>query len=344
MPFDLGIAMLCLALPALAAYGVVALYHVPRERELRLNARLKSAFLRARTEMDGLRKAMEGAELRMRDISAASAGIDGNLRYKIQRMTARDQAALDALIGQGTFSSLLAALRNGVMVDRRLADLRRAWSPAAGERDSTRALCENLWVLEPSLVSEGHVFVGKTLGTVAETYFGLPLPRDDLAAMAAKKKPSAVGMFRRRSAISKPDDPGEPVLVIFEARRPGETVSQNVVSAAVGYAHALRKLVPELGEWPVECCVVGGAFTSDAHFAAQHAPPGTPVRLTSWDALLHQARTRRPETVNLEMVRFDADRPPAYALRPMDQDLKSFLDLDDGADDAETSGTRELRG
>ena len=332
MAFEPGIALLCLALPALAAYGAVSAYHVPRERELRLNAKLRAAFARANTEAAGLRKALEGVDLKMRDVRAAAAGIDDNLRHKIQRMPARDQAALDALIGQGSFAGLMTILRNGVLVDRRLQELSRAWSRGVSERESARALCENLWVLEPQLASEGHVFWGKTLGTVAESYFGTQVPADDLAAMAAKKKPSAVGMFRRRTAIAKPNDPGQITLVIVEARRPGEVVAQNVVSAAVGYAHGMRKLVPELNQWPVECLIVGGSFTDDAEFAAQHAPPGTPVSLMSWNGLLNQARTRRPETVRLQPVRFDADQPPVYDLGHKHEGLRSFLDLDE--DDA----------
>jgi hypothetical protein len=333
MAFDPGIALLCLALPALAAYGTLNAYSMPRERELRLNAKLRAAFARANTEAAGLRKALEGVDLKMRDVRATAAGIDDNLRHKLQRMPARDQAALDALIGQGSFAGLMTALRNGVLVDRRLHELGRAWSRGVSERESARALCENLWVLEPQLASEGHIFWGKTLGTVAETYFGTKVPADDLAAMAAKKKPSAVGMFRRRSTIARPNDPGESTLVIVEARRPGEVVAQNVVSAAVGYAHGMRKLVPELSQWPVECLIVGGSFTEDAEFAAQHAPPGTPVMLMSWDGLLNQARTRRPETVRLQPVRFDADQPPVYDLGRKHEGLRSFLDLDPDEDE-----------
>jgi hypothetical protein len=342
MPFDPGTALLCLSLPALAAYGGMLAYHFPRARELRLNAKLRMAFVRANTETSGLRKALDGAELKMRDVRAASAGMDDNLRQKIQRMPARDQKALDALIGQGSFMDLLSVLRNGVTVERRLSELRNAWSPGTGERESARALCENLWVLEPHWVSEGHVFWGKSLGTVAESYFGVPLAQDDLAAMAAKKKPSAVGMFRRRSAISKPDDPGRRTLLIVEARRPGETVGENVVGAAVGYAHAIRKIVPDMGDWPVECLVIGGAFSDDAEFAAQHAPPGTPVHLTTWDGLLNQAATRKPETVKLGAVRFDADNPPVYGAGAREAASAPLLDL--GQDDGAPVSTRRRGG
>jgi hypothetical protein len=334
--FDPGIALLCLGLPALAACSVMFAYDLPRGRELALNAKLRAAVKRAVVEATGLRKSLEGAELRMRDVRAATAGIDENLRFKIQRMPARDQAALDALIGQGTFSGLLALLRNGAMVDRRLASLERVWSRGSSERESVRALCENLWVLEPDLKTEGHIFAGKSLGAVAEAYFGAPQPSDDLSAMAARKKPSAVGMFRRRTAIARPNDQGERTLVIIEARRPGDTLNQAVVTAAVGYAHAMRKLVPELGDWPVECYVIGGAFTEDAEFAASHAPPGTPVVLTTWEGLLNRARSRRPETVSLNEIRFDGDQPPVFDLTVRSRALGSFLDAGDGDGEDET--------
>jgi hypothetical protein len=333
MGIDAGIALLCLGLPSLAAYGVMAAYEVPRLREKSLNAKLRSAFLKANTEADGLRKSLEGAELRMRDVRAATATIDQNLRQKLQRMPARDQAALDALIGQGTFAGLLSALRNGVLVDRRVSELERAWARGASERQCTQALCENLWILEPGLVSEGHIFLGKTLGSVAEGYFESILPNDDLAIAAAKKKPSAVGMFRRRSAIGRPSDPGQSTLVILEARRAGETIGQQVVGATISYAHAIRKLVPELGDWPIECWIVGGSIAEDAHFAASHGPPGTPIHLTTWDALTHLARTRRPETVTLRPIRFDANEPPVYRVGHQAAGLKSFLDLDDLPED-----------
>lgn len=329
MGIDAGIALLCLGLPSLAAYGVMAAYEAPRVREKAMNAKLRAAFQKASTEADGLRKSLEGAELRMRDVRAAIATIDPSLRQKLQRMAARDQAALDALIGQGTFAGLLNALRNGVMVDRRIAELERAWTRGASERQCTQALCENLWVLEPGLISEGHVFMGKTLGSVAEGYFESRLPNDDLALAAAKKKPSAVGMFRRRSAIGRANDPGVRTLTIFEARRAGESIGQQVVGATISYAHGIRKLVPELGDWPIECWIVGGSISDDAQFAASHGPPGTPIHLTTWDALVHLARTRRPETVTLRSIRFDANDAPVYRLGPQAEGLKSFLDLDD---------------
>jgi hypothetical protein len=332
MTFEWGIALLCLGLPAAAAFGVMYTIDFPRAREMRLNVKLQAAFKKANTEAAGLRKALEGADMRMRDIRAATAGMDQNLRYKIQRMSARDQAALDALIGQGTFSGLLAILRNGVLVDRRLAELKRTWSRGMSERECARVLCENLWVLEPDLTSEGHIFAGKALGSVAEAYFGAPAPSDDLAIAAARKKPTAVGMFRRRSTIGKPNGPGDKTLVIIEARRPGEAVSQAVISAGVGYAHAMRKLVPELADWPVECMIVGGNFSADAQFTASHAPPGTPVHLVTWDALYERARARRPETVSLVPVRLDADNPPLFDLGARERAAGSFLDLQDEPD------------
>jgi hypothetical protein len=324
----------------LAAYAVLRLHYIPREHERVRNAKLIEVSKRANVEAAGLRKVLESSELKMRDIRAAVAGIDEGLRRKLQKMPARDQSALDALIGQGTFSGLLSVLRNGALVERRLMELQRSWSRGVNERESVRALCENLWLLEPGLTSEGHIFSGKTLGVVAEAYFGMPQPADDLSMVAARKKPAAVGMFRRRTAIARPDDPGERTLVIIEARRPGDSISQAVVSAAVGYAHAIRKLVPELSQWPIECLVIGGSIDEDAQFAANHAPPGSPVRLATWSGLLTQARMRRPETVNLNAIRLDGDQPPVYDLNARSRVLGAFLDLEDEASEQPQHASR----
>lgn len=329
MAFESGTALLSLALPTLAALGASYAFDWPRIGEMRRNAKLRAAVKRANTETVGLRNTIEGIEMRLRDTRAAIAGIDENLRHTLQKMPARDQSALGTLIGQGTFAGLLSMLRTNVLVDRRLDALKRAWSRDASERQCAQALCENLWILEPSLVSEGHIFVGKTLGTVAESYFSAAQATDDLAKAAAKKKPSAVGMFRRRSAIANAAAPGQRTLVIVEAHRPGESVGQAVIAMAIGYAHAIRKLVPDLADWPVECIVIGGTIAEDAQLAANNGPPGTPIHLTTWEALKNLARTRRPETISLQQMRFDADQPPHYDLRAETEGLGAFLGLED---------------
>jgi hypothetical protein len=332
MAIDAGIALLSLGIPILAAYGAIQVYEMPREAEKRQNAKYRAAVKRVNVETAGLRNTLEGLEMRLRDTRAAIAGIDDNLRLKLQKMPARDQAALDALIGQGTFAGVLNMLRNGVLVDRRLASLAKAWSRGASERQCTQALCENLWILEPNLVSEGHIFVSKTLGTVAESYFGARMPANELTAAAAKKKPSAVGMFRRRSAVASPADPGIETLVVIEARKPGEPIGQATVSAATNYVHAIRRLAPELADWPIECHVIGGAIADDAHHLASHNPPGIQIHLSTWEGLMNLARARRPETVELRAMRFDADHPPSYHINAQPTELSALLGMDEEAE------------
>lgn len=327
---DPTITLACFALALLLAYVGMELYVFPVAAVRRRQAEAVGALKRAKLESDGLRKTLDGSESRIRDLLSRSDALDDNLRHHIQRMPQRDQAALQALVTDGSFGSLMEVLRRGLLFDRQISGLQQVWRPGrnTSERDATKALVENLWVLEPSLVSEGHVFNGKSLGIAAGSYFGAGTSADDLSEKAARKRPSAIGVFRRRSLVAQENDKGERTLVIIEARRPGEAVGRVAVETAIGYAHGMRKLVPELREWAIECWVVAGAIDNSAQLAATNAPPGTWVHLVTWESLLDQARMRRPETVEYKKIRFDDDSPPSFRAAPRGNGLKAILDMD----------------
>jgi hypothetical protein len=305
------------ALPLLVAYALMLSFEFPRVDAERKLGKFKSALRKLKTEAAGLRTTVENMALKINDFKTSGSSIDPELRDRLADLPARDQVAFRNFIDNPGFAAFLADLHHSTTLSRRIETLKSTWNTKSlSEKECVHALCENLWLLEPDLTTDGHIFLNQTVETIIEGYFPDDAPSQRIRnTSATRNRPSAAGVFYRHTHSKSPSDPGVPTLVVFIARKPGELVTTRVVDEAYTSALALRRGAPTMASWPVECWIIGGTVADDAITREHHtraAADGIVLTPVTWASLVTKAENRKPQTVALQTICFDSDAPRQY--------------------------------
>lgn len=208
-----------------------------------------------------------------------------------------------------------ASLR--LAVQKRIEHLEDVWFSGEYNEDScTKALCENLWVLQPDLVATDHIFHKRHLSTIADAYFANDQYADGAwKFLDVRREADAAGVFHKGNRVSDDSPIGERVFVLIESKNPDREVNQFVMDEALQYAVNLRKLAKSLMNWDIECIALGASIGPDVR-TQLYRFGSTPHTLTvipmTWRSLLNRAKTLDPLGIVLDGTHVNGKAAPSY--------------------------------
>lgn len=273
---------------------------------------LRRSFIDGKATNKSIREKLEA---RLNELLQKVEGVQDALLSAVRTLSSDEQAALSNLLRSGVSPSVTIGENHQRMaVHQRIAHLENTWfSGQYKEDDCTKALCENLWVLQPELVASEHIFFKRHLSTIAQSYF----PNDHYASGAWKfiqegREADAAGVFYRANRVSDDQPTGERIFVVIESKNPGREVNQFVMDEALQYAVNLRKLAKTLAGWDIECIALGQSVGPDVR-TQLYRFGSTPHTLTvvpmTWRSLIERAKQLDPASVVIGRTRINSAAP-----------------------------------
>lgn len=201
-------------------------------------------------------------------------------------------------------------------IKARVELLEKTWFHSTSDENAcSELLCENIWLFEPDLVSVGHVFCNRGLETIARAYFPGGRTTNEPKFLDTSRRADVAGVFYRNDMMTTGAENPERVLVIIEAKAVNMPITALHMDEAFQYGLNLRKLIPALTDWNIECYALGGSIAEGVHRqhfrvgAGPHALTVTPI---TWSFLLQRAKSLDPTRVVARKIDVNGPCPPNF--------------------------------
>jgi hypothetical protein len=199
---------------------------------------------------------------------------------------------------------------------KRVERIEATWfESTATENKCSELLSENLWLLEPDLVSIGHVFRDRSLENIARAYFPGDRTTVDPKFLNPEKRADIAGVFYRNDMMTTGALQPERVFVVIEAKAVHKEITPFHMDEAFQYALNLRKMVPSLADWNIECYALGGSIADGVHrqhFRVGPGPQAITVTPITWNFLLQRAKALDPARIVARKIDVNGANPPSF--------------------------------
>lgn len=307
----------------LAWAAAVAWRELDRRTVARIRALIERSHGNAKAKIAQLQTILTAAEKKLQeqggDIKSLREAVDSqspSLRAAIERTPRQNHDELAAHVETWFSRDEVERRARREDVGQRIKLLEATWfESTANENKCAELLSENLWLLEPDLQSVGHVLRDRSLENIARAYFPGNRAAIDPKFLNPEKRADIAGVFYRNDMMTTGAQGPEHVFVVIEAKAVHKQITPAHMDEAFQYGLNLRKMVPALAEWNIECYALGGSIGDGVHrqhFRVGPGPHAITVTPITWSFLLQRAKSLDPACIVARKIDVNGLNPPAF--------------------------------